>query len=90
MLAREDRQAAADLVYRWGAMGHDGYQQNPTPTTTPLAEPGKPYDFAPGKFYALDANAVIRENQSNFSGAHSDIHHPEVLWAVICAADLSH
>jgi hypothetical protein len=90
MLAREDSKGASDLVYRWGAMGHDGYQQNPAPTVTPLVEPGKPYDFAPGKFYALDSNAVIKANQSDFSGAHSDIRHAEVLWAVVCAAELNH
>jgi hypothetical protein len=53
-------------------------------------QPGKPYDFAPGKFYALDSNAVIKENQSQFSGAHSDIRHPEVAWAVVSAAGLGH
>ncbi len=90
MLARQDSQAAADLVYRWGAMGHDGYQQQPSPTVTTLAPPGRPYNFAPGKFYALDSNAVVKANQSEFSGAHSDIRHPEVLWAVVCAAGLGH
>ena len=49
----------------------------------------QPYDFAPGQFYALDANAVINANQSAFSGAHSDIRHPEVLWAVASAANLA-
>jgi hypothetical protein len=90
MLSRQDSQAAADLVYRWGAMGHDGYQQQPSPTVTTLAPPGRPYNFAPGKFYALDSNAVVKANQSEFSGAHSDIRHPEVLWAVVCAAGLGH
>lgn len=88
-LARQDSQAADDLAYRWGAMGHDGYQQAPTPTVTPLVETGKPYGFTPGQFYALDANAVINTIQSAFSGAHSDIRHPEVLWAVVSAARLT-
>jgi hypothetical protein len=86
MLARQDAEAASDLVYRWGAMGHDGYQQNPAATVEPLLAPGKPYDFASGAFYALDANAVIKADQSPISGAHSDIRHPEVLWAVVSAA----
>ena len=30
MLANQDSESATDLVYRWGAMGHDGYQQNPS------------------------------------------------------------
>jgi hypothetical protein len=54
-----------------------------------LAPQGKPYEFRPGGFYSLDANAVICANQSAFSGAHSDIRHPEVLWAVVSAAGLA-
>ena len=77
------------MLYRWGAMGHDGYQQNPGAVTVPLAAPGKPYSFAPGTFYALDANNVIKTMQSDFSGAHSDIQHPEVLWAVVSAANIA-
>jgi hypothetical protein len=88
MLAGQDSESAADLVYRWGAMGHDGYQQTPVPTPLVLAPARKPYVLAAGNFYNLDANAVIRENQSPFSGAHSDIQHPEVLWAVVSAAGL--
>ena len=53
-----------------------------------LAPQGKPYGFQTGSFYSLDANAVICANQSAFSGAHSDIQHPEVLWAVVAAAGL--
>jgi hypothetical protein len=89
-LARQDNEAADDVTYRWGAMGHDGYQQQPPSTAIPLAPTGHTYDFAPGQFYTLDANAVINANQSAFSGAHSDIRHPEVLWAVVCAAGLKH
>jgi hypothetical protein len=87
-LAREDSQAAEDVTYRWGAMGHDGYQQHPAATQIGLLAAHKPYDFSPGQFYAVDANDVIKANQSAFSGAHSDIRHPEVLWAVVCAAGL--
>ena len=36
MLSGQDSESAADLVYRWGGMGHDGYQQTPTPTTVVL------------------------------------------------------
>jgi hypothetical protein len=90
MLARQDSEAAADLAYRWGGMGHDGYQQQPAATATPLATVGQPYDFTAGAFYALDSNTVIKSIQSIFSGAHSDIRHPEVLWAVASAANLTH
>ena len=89
MLAGQDSESATDLVFRWGAMGHDGYQQTPTPTTVVMAAQGKPYDFQAGGFYSLDANAIICANQSPFSGAHSDIRHPEVLWAVVSAAGLA-
>ncbi|HXO53748.1 MAG TPA: serine/threonine protein kinase, partial [Mycobacterium sp.] len=50
---------------------------------------GKPYGFQPRQLYALDANAIICANQSPISGAHSDIRHPEVLWAVMSAAGLT-
>jgi hypothetical protein len=89
MLAGQDSESATDLVYRWGAMGHDGYQQNPTPATVVMQPQGKPYDFQSGTFYELDANAVICTSLSAFSGAHSDIRHPEVLWAVVSAAGLT-
>lgn len=89
MLARQDAEAAEDLVYRWGAMGHDGYQNGVAANVLPLAEVGTAYNFAPRTFYALDSNAVIAANQSAFSGAHSDIRHPQVLWAVISAAKLT-
>lgn len=87
MLARQDSQAGQDLWFRWGAMGHDGYQQDPSATTLELSEAGKPYDFRRGQFYRLDANKVIDDaSQSEFSGAHSDIQHPEVAWAIVSAA----
>jgi hypothetical protein len=88
MLAGQDSESATDLVYRWGAMGHDGYQQTPDLAPVVLKPPDEPYGFSAGNFYSLDANAVICAKQSPFSGAHSDIQHPEVLWAVVSAAGL--
>ena len=88
MLAGQDSESAEDLVFRWGGMGHDGYQQTPSPTTVVMAPQGQPYGFKTGCFYSLDANAIICANQSPFSGAHSDIRHPEVVWAVVAAAGL--
>ena len=87
MLAHQDTEAAADLTYQWGGMGHDGYQQ-PAPggIQIPLAAQGTEYGFQPGLFYLLDSNAVIKTDQSQFSGAHSDIRHPEVVWAVVAAS----
>jgi hypothetical protein len=89
MLAGQDSESATDLVFRWGGMGHDGYQQTPIPTTVVLAPQGDPYGFKTGCFYSLDANAVICADLSPFSGAHSDIRHPQVLWAVVSAAGIA-
>ena len=86
MLAHQDTQGADDLTYQWGGMGHDGYQQPTAGTTVKLAAQGAAYNFQPGTYYLLDANAVICADQSPFSGAHSDIQHPEVVWAVVAAS----
>ena len=90
LLAGQDSESAEDPTYRWGAMGHDAYQQIPTPADVVLAGQGQPYNFQAAAFYGLDANAVICKDLSPISGAHSDIRHPEVLWAVISAAGLAH
>jgi hypothetical protein len=66
-------------------MGHDGYQQQDA-TELVLQSAGKPYTFGKGLFYRLDSNAVIAADESAFGGAHSDIRHPEVLWAALAAA----
>jgi hypothetical protein len=86
MLAHQDAESADDLTYQWGGMGHDGYQQSPAGTTVKLGPQGTGYKFQPGTYYSLDSNAVICADQSPFSGAHSDIRHPEVIWAVVDAS----
>ena len=68
----------------------DGYQQTPNPRHCCAGGAGQAYDFQPGTFYTLDANAVICTDLAPFSGAYSDIRHPEVFWAAISAAGLSH
>jgi hypothetical protein len=88
MLKHEDSESVSDLNYRWGGMGHDGYQQDGV-AELKLQKDGAPYAFARGAFYRLDSNAVIAEMQSQFAGAHSDIVHPEVVWAAVSAAGLS-
>jgi hypothetical protein len=85
LLSHSDSESAQDLTYRWGAMGHDGYQQQGV-TEIMLQAAGKPYAFGNAHFYRLDSNAVIAADQSPISGAHSDIRHPEILWAVLAAA----
>lgn len=86
MLAHQDSESATDLTYQWGAMGHDGYQQNPAGRTVTLSPQGTSYQFQPGSFYLLDANAVICADQSAFSGAHSDIQHAQVIWPIVDAS----
>jgi hypothetical protein len=71
-----------------GALGRDGYQQNPSPVGVVLQAAGKPYGFQRGTLYDLDANDVICSDLSAFSGAHSDIRHPEIQWAARLAAGL--
>ncbi|RAG86440.1 serine/threonine protein kinase [Streptacidiphilus pinicola] len=85
MIQHEDLALLDHPANRWGAMGHDGFQQA-NAVTALLAPQGSPYTFTPGTCYRLDANAVINADQSPFAGAHSDICHPEVLWAAASAA----
>ncbi|MCI2421575.1 hypothetical protein MOQ72_29495 [Saccharopolyspora sp. K220] len=84
-LAWQDAELMDRINYRWGAMGHDGYQQRDAKTVT-MAGQGTDYGFQPGAFYRLDANDVIKRNLSWFAQAHSDIRHPEVAWAAVSAA----
>jgi hypothetical protein len=68
-------------------VGHDGYQQPPPGgIQIPLAAQGSEYGFQPGQFYLLVSSAVIKTDQSQFSGAHSDIRHPEVVRPVVDAS----
>jgi hypothetical protein len=78
--SRQDDQAANDFGYRWGGLGHDGFQQDGALECVP-GPVGGGYDLRPGTFYRLNANLVINRNLSGYSGAHSDIHQPEVAWA---------
>jgi hypothetical protein len=85
LLSHSDSENAQDLTYRWGAMGHDGYQQQDA-TEIVLQPAGKPYTFGKTRFYKLNSDAVIAADQSPVSGAHCDIRHPEVVWAILAAA----
>ena len=83
-----ERRSLTDLTYQWGGMGHDGFQQSPAGTTVELQAQGHGYGFTAGSVYRLDSNKIICADQSAFSGAHSDIRHPEVAWAVLSAASV--
>jgi hypothetical protein len=87
----DDAAAVEDLMYRWGAMGHDGAQAvdgiGVATQDQVIAPAGQAYALSAGKFVNLDADQVIVAG-GGIAGAHSDIHHPEVAWAVLAAANL--
>lgn len=87
LLARQDDQADREFGYTWGAMGHDGFQQEGV-IELPLSVPGTDYAFRAGTFYRLNGDDVIIHKLSSFSGAHCDIRRPEVSWALARAAGL--
>jgi hypothetical protein len=87
LVSRDDAAANDDRLYRWGAMGHDGAQRSDAHDVT-LAPQGHAYPFAAGKIFNLDSNQVIVAGGPP-SGAHGDIFHPELAWAVVSAAALA-
>jgi hypothetical protein len=86
-LAQQDAEADTDPASQWGGMGSDGYQGVAPASSLDLAEAGKPYALKLGTFYRVDGSAVIADTtQSAFSGAHSDIRHPQIAWLIASAA----
>ena len=75
-----------DLTFRWGGMGHDGAQAVNAAAQT-LGPQGSAYQLAASKFTNIDASAVVCHGGPP-SGAHSDIVHPELGWAMLTAAGL--
>jgi hypothetical protein len=87
VLNQQDNQAASDFARRWGGMGADGFQKLPAADkAVAMGAAGTDYGLAPGGFRSIDGSKVIAKIQSAFAGAHSDILHPEVAWAVVAAA----
>jgi pimeloyl-ACP methyl ester carboxylesterase len=76
-----------DARYRWAPMGFDGAQCCEA-VGLRLEPAGHDYPFAPGKVFNLDGDDVIRCRRGR-GGAHNDIHHPELAWAVLRAAQLA-
>ncbi|HYT25584.1 MAG TPA: serine/threonine protein kinase, partial [Actinomycetota bacterium] len=87
MLSRDATSGFEDLLYRWGGVGHDGFQAVDAAALT-MGRVEQPYQFAPGRFFNLDANAVIKDGGPP-SGSHSDIVHPEIAWALLSAAGIA-
>jgi hypothetical protein len=86
MSSRDDSAGLEDQLFRWGGMGFDGAQAVEA-TVTALGPVGSDYPFARGRFLNLDGNAIINRGRPP-SGAHSDIFHPELVWAALAAAGL--
>ena len=84
LASRDDSAALIDQLYRWGAMGHDGAQAVGA-TNAVLGPVGTKYSFGVGSFLNLDGNSVITQGGPP-AGAHGDIVHPEIAWALLAAA----
>jgi hypothetical protein len=83
----EDAAAFDEILFRWGAMGHDGAQAVEAAKVT-LGPLGTSYSFQPGAVFNLDGDEVIKTMLSRINGAHSDIIHEEIAWALLCAAGI--
>jgi hypothetical protein len=84
--SRDDAAGLEDQLFRWGGIGHDGAQAVEATMAT-LGPVGTAYPFQRGRFVNLDGNAVINRGGPP-AGAHSDIFHPELVWAGLAAAGL--
>jgi hypothetical protein len=84
--SRDDAAALEDLLFRWGGIGYDGAQAVQA-TDVEVGPVGAAYPFQPGRFVNLDANAIVNRGGPP-AGAHSDIFHPELVWAGLAAAGL--
>ena len=71
-------------------MGHDGYQQNPDSDRGRAARRRERRTTSnPARSTTWTPTRSSAPTSPPFSGAHSDIRHPEVLWAVVSAAGLT-
>jgi hypothetical protein len=85
--SRDDSAGLEDRLFRWGGIGHDGAQAVDATVAT-LGPVGTGYPFSRGRFVNLDGNAVVNRGGPP-AGAHSDIFHPELVWAGLAAAGLA-
>lgn len=76
-LARQDSQGVIVPGHRWGAMGHDGFQQGGVVDRRLSALRGDE-DWAAGVLHRIDAGDVINRGLSWFAGSHSDIRKAEI------------
>ncbi|HXJ25584.1 MAG TPA: hypothetical protein VNH17_07785, partial [Streptosporangiaceae bacterium] len=87
MTSGDDAAGLTDaLKFRFGGMGHDGAQAVGAAAVA-VKKVGQPYQFTAGKFTNIDCSSVVKKGDPP-SGAHSDIVHPELGWAMLTAAGL--
>jgi hypothetical protein len=84
--ARDDSAGLEDRLFRWGGIGHDGAQAVDATLAT-LGPVGTGYPFSRSRFVNLDGNTIVNRGGPP-AGAHSDIFHPELVWAGLAAAGL--
>lgn len=87
VLRGQDSAAAADRLFRWAPMGFDGAQEVPADAWR-IGAVGTRYPFRAGRVLNLNGNALIVRGDRP-SGAHSDIVHSELGFAVAAAAALT-
>ena len=84
----KDQFVLADKLPKFGGIGSYGAQGlGALAVDREMGPADTNYGFEPGRVYNLDADGVIK-NGGGFSGAHSDIAHPEVahvLWQAALA-----
>src|SRR5215217_7913863 len=84
--SRDDSAGLEDRLFRWGGIGHDGAQAVDAAVAA-LGPVGTGYPFRRGRFVNLDGNGIVNRGGPP-AGAHSDIFHPELVWAGLAAAGL--
>ena len=88
VLSGSDSQAVMVDNEHWGGLGSDGFRRMPvSDAPVPMKELDDDYDLTAGGFCSVDGSRIIRRPLSAFSGAHSDIGHPQVAWVVVAAAE---
>ena len=81
--AREDQ----PVLPKYGGVGTYGINGlGCDPQAVEILAPNADYRFLPGKIYNIECSRVIATMADKFSGAHSDICHPEVAHAIWEAA----
>ncbi len=81
MVSRDDAAAVDELRFRFGAMGANGAQAVAA-AARPFGPIGEAYSFEKGAFLNLNGDDLITRGGPP-SGAHSDIFHEEIAWAVL-------